>query len=112
MRKILIIAAIFLMVAGAYAQECPADKVCVSREVALKAIADADKVTALEAEGKAKDQAISDLKDLLNKSKVEFASVSGENTALRQNDVSNRAIITVLLQSTKKQCKPFSICVF
>ena len=104
---------ILLLTTAAYAQtDCPESKVCISREAAIKAIADADKVTALEAEGKAKDQAISDLKDLLNKSKVEFAAVSGENTALRQNDVSNRAIITVLLQSTKKQCKPFSICIF
>ncbi len=80
---------------------CPADKVCISRPAALKAVADADKVTTLEAEGRAKDQAIADLRDLLNKSRIEFAAASGENTALRQNAVQDRAIIDILLKSVR-----------
>jgi len=98
----------------AAAQDCPHPNGCVviSREAALKAVADADKVTALEAEGKAKDAAIAGLKDELHKMTIEFAAKSGENTALKQNAVSDRAIITELLKYTKKRCLPFSVCLF
>ena len=86
---------------AAQASDCPADKVCLSRDAALKALADADKVTAYEAEIKVKDQAIDDLKELLNKMRIEFAAISGEATALRQNAVSDRAIIDILLKNVR-----------
>lgn len=87
--------------AAAQATDCPADKVCITREAALKAVADADAVIALKKEIAVKDQAFADQKDLLNKMRIDFAEVSGENTALKQNDVSNRAIIEILLKNAK-----------
>lgn len=83
---------------------CPDGMVCVSPAVARKALEDADKVIALEVESKAKDQAIADLRDLLNKARIEFANVSGENTALKQNAVQDRAVIGVLLTKVQKKC--------
>lgn len=91
---------------------CPPTLVCITREAAVKALADADKVIALETESKAKDDAIAGLRGELNKMRIEFAEKSGENSALKQNAVSDRAIITELLKYTKKQCKPFSLCLF
>lgn len=111
MIKILIIAISFLIFAlPSMAQDvCPPDKVCITREAAIKALADADKVIALEAEGKAKDEAIGGLRKELNDMRIEYASVKGENSALKQNDVSNRQIIEYLVKNVKKKCQPFSI---
>lgn len=81
--------------------ECPANLVCISPEAARKAVNDAAKVTALEAEGKAKDQAIADLKALLETARIEYAATKGENSALKQNAVQDRAIIEVLLKSVR-----------
>ncbi len=46
----------------------------------------------------------------LNKMRIEFAAASGELTAVKQNAVSDRAIIDLLLKSVKKKCMPFSVC--
>lgn len=110
MRKIFIIAIIFFIFAVAASaqdsitvttRDCPPDRVCISRAAAEKALVDADRVKALEIEGKEKDRALADMRDLLNKSRIEFAAVSGENTALRQNAVQDRAIIEILLKSVR-----------
>lgn len=87
--------------ASAQAAECPANLVCISREAALKALADADEVKALRAEVKVKDQGFEDLRKELNRIRIEFAEKSGENTALKQNAVSDRAIIDLLLKNVK-----------
>lgn len=86
---------------SAQTADCPADKVCITRDAALKSLADADKVVAQAAELKVKDQAIDDLKTELNKMRVEFAEKSGENTALKQNAVADRAIIDLLLKNVR-----------
>ena len=80
------------------AQDCPHPGGCVtiSREAALKALADADRVKALEAELKVKDVAIEDLKKLLADMRVEFARCSGEATILKQRAVSDAAMIELL----------------
>lgn len=107
---------VFLVALGAFASsaqgqtECPADKVCISREAALKALADADRVKALESEILVKDKAIEDFRDELNKMRIEFARVSGEATALKSNAVRDAALIELLLKYTKKKCLPLSIC--
>jgi hypothetical protein len=102
----------FLVFAGsASAQsECPADKVCISREAAIKALADADKVTALEKESEAKDKAIADIRKELNDMRIEFARVSGENTGLKTSAVRMDAILDLALKNTKKKCMPLSVC--
>lgn len=75
---------------------CPPDLVCITRDAALKALADADRVKALEAEIKVKDQAYADLGKLLNDMRVEFARCSGETTILKQRAVSDAAMIELL----------------
>ena len=91
-----------LFVLDGYSQtECPADKVCISPAAARQALVDSDTVKAQQTQIAAQDQAIADLKTELNNMRVRFAEVSGEATALRQNAVSDRAIITVLLQSVR-----------
>lgn len=96
-------------VASVKAQECPADKVCISPEAARKAITDDATVKAQAVQIKDLQQAVLDEKANTHKIEVQFAEVSGENTALKQNAVSDRAIIEVLLKNSKKKCMPFSI---
>lgn len=76
--------------------DCPPDRVCISREAAQKALADADRVKALDAELKVKDTAIEGLKILLGDMRVEFARCSGEATILKQRAVSDAAMIELL----------------
>jgi hypothetical protein len=90
--------------------ECPVDKVCITRDAAIKAINDGDMVVAQKAEIAVKDQAIADLKELLNKMRIEYAEARGELTAVKQNAVSDRAIIDILIKGQKKKCMPLSIC--
>jgi len=75
--------------------------VCISPEAARKALVDADTVKAQAEQIKVLEQAVKDAQDNTHKMAIEFARVSGENTALRQNDVSNRAIMEVLLKNSR-----------
>lgn len=84
------------VVARSQTLDCPPDKVCITREAALKAIADADRVKALEAEIKVREKAHEDLKILLADMRVEFARCSGETTILKQRAVSDAAMIELL----------------
>lgn len=87
--------------ARAQTAECPADLVCISREAAVQAVVNADKVKALEADANAKDAAIADLKAALAQMRLEFAARSGENTVLKQQQVADRAVIELLLKYAK-----------
>lgn len=100
-----------LLFCGTYhAQTCPVDMVCITPAAARQALADSDTVKAQKSELAVKDQAIADLKELLANMRIQFAEKSGENTALKQNAVSDRAIITELLKYSKKKCMPLSVC--
>jgi len=88
----------------------PQNCVLITREAAIKALNDSDRVKALEAEIKVKDEAYDAQKGLLNEMRIEFARVSGELTGIKQNAVQDRAIIAELLKNTKKKCLPFSVC--
>lgn len=105
--KCLFTVALSLMAFASYAdgqsQDCPSPQGCVliTREAALKALDDADKVKAQEAEIKVKDQAIAGLKTELNNVRVEFARASGELSGLKQNAVQDRAIIEILLKNAR-----------
>lgn len=101
---------ILLLTGSAIAQTCPENLVCISRESAIIAVENAEKVKALEAEGKAKDIALKDKDDVINKLKVEYAEAKGEISALKQNAVSDRAIIDILIKGQRKKCMPLSIC--
>ena len=108
MKKWLVLT-MFFMAAGAaiangQAADCPANMVCLSRQAAEKALADSDRVKALESEIKAKDDAIAGIRGELNNMRIEFARVSGENTGLKSNAVQDRAIIAELLKYAKKRC--------
>lgn len=93
-------------------QECPHASGCVtiSREAALKALEDSDARKALEAEVKVKDQAIADFRDLLNQMRIQYAEKAGEVTALKQNAVSDRALIEILVKFARP--KKFGIINF
>lgn len=115
-----IIFTILVMVSGtlgacdreAYGQapECPPNLVCITREAAQRALADSDMVAAQKVEIAALKQAAEDFKAELNKMRVNFAEVSGENTALKQAQIRYDAILDLLLKNTKKKCMPLSVC--
>jgi hypothetical protein len=86
----------------ATAPKCPPELVCISREAALKALSDAEKVKQFEAERAAYEKAIADLKDALADLRAEFARASGENSILKQRAVSDAALIELLV----KQARP------
>lgn len=96
------ICTLVLLLSGAIAAnaqtDCPHPSGCVtiSREAALKALADNDRVKALESELAVKNKAIEDLKSLLADMRVEFARCSGETTILKQRAVSDAAMIELL----------------
>lgn len=79
-------------------QDCPADRVCLTREAALTALQNADRVKALEKENLTLTEALNAIKVELNKIRVEYAEKVGENTALKQNAVSDRALIEILIK--------------
>lgn len=98
------------LVLTSYAQqECPADKVCISPAAARKAITDDATVKAQAVQIDALKQAVQDEKGVSNDLKIKFAEVSGRNDELRQAQVSDRAIIEILLKNSKKKCQPLSI---
>lgn len=97
-------------IAQTAADGCPANLVCISREAALKALADSDRVKALEAEIKVKDTAIDGLKAEISNLRVEFARASGELTGLKTSAVRDGAIIELLLKNARP--KKFGIINF
>jgi hypothetical protein len=103
MKKLFLV--LFLFAGTAYSQsECatsPEKCVLITREAAVTALQNSDRVTALEKENLALTQALNDLKAEVNKVRVEYAEKVGENTALKQNSISDRAIIEILLKSAK-----------
>lgn len=113
--KILFITTLFFLfaiTASAQCPEMPPGFLCVTREAAQAGLEAGDKAKALEVELKARDEAHKTVVQALNDMRIEFARVSGENTALKQNAVSDRAIMEILLKNTKKKCLPFALCVF
>jgi hypothetical protein len=77
---------------------CPDGYVCITPAAARAALEAGDKAKALEAEMKVKDQAISDLKDLLHKSQENYAECRGELTTLHQDRVEWMAEKELLLK--------------
>lgn len=102
--KRIVLFSILAVCTGAFASSahaqvnCPESFVCITREAAMKALADSDRVKALESEVKVKDTAVEDMRAELNRMRVEFARVSGEATALRTNAVRDAALIELLMK--------------
>lgn len=103
MKKLLLV--LFLFAGTAYSQsECstaPEKCVLITREAAVRALQDSDRVKALEKENLTLTEALNAMKVELNKIRVEYAEKVGENTALKQNAINDRAIIEILLKSAK-----------
>lgn len=119
--KILLITTLFILSAtfavSAQNVPCPPDKpdamgcLIITHTAAVKALTDSDQVKAQTAEIAAKDKAISDLKDELNKIKIEFAGKTEGLSQCQQNAVSDRAIIQLLVQGYPKRSK-YGVIVF
>ena len=101
--------AIFLLLI-AMCGPAEAQDVSITREAAIKAVENAERVTALEKENDILKQAFADIKDQINKVMVDLARVSGENTILKQTAVKDAAMIELLVKSVKKKCLPLTIC--
>ncbi len=103
MKKLLLV--LFLFAGTAYSQsECstaPEKCVLITREAAIRALQDSDRGKALEKENLTLTEALNAIKVELNKIRVEYAEKVGENTALKQNAISDRSIIEILLKSAK-----------
>jgi hypothetical protein len=103
--NILLMSVTCCILTQAQSTDCPVDKVCISREAAITAVTNAEKVTALEAESKVKDKSLVDMLAEMNKLRVEFAHVSGQATELRQSQVADRAVTELLIKTCKKPNK-------
>lgn len=102
----MLIATVAVLVLGsiaANAQDCPPDKVCLDREHAAKYLAIEDENKALKAEIAAKDQAAKDLKDEIDRMRLELAKAIGEKTGSEQMVVRLTAIVDVLVKNTRKK---------
>ncbi len=96
------------------AQTCPvmpSGLVCLTRDAAVAALEAGDKAKALEVENKElREKVIPALKDEIANMRLEYIKASTESTVLKQNAVSDRSIIEILLKFSKKKCMPFSVC--
>lgn len=86
--------------------QCPPDKfpngcVVISPEAARQALEDSDTVKAQKAEIAVLNQAIDDFRKELNNMRIEYAATKGELSMCKQNGVSDRAIIDILLKHVK-----------
>jgi hypothetical protein len=84
--------------------------VCITREAAVKALEDSDKVKALEAENKVLKQAVNDQREITTTLRVELGKMTGELTGSQQMNVRQTAIIDVLLKNVRP--KKFGIINF
>jgi len=110
MKRLLLLITFFLCGSYAYGQEqCPPDKVCISREAAVKAVADAKTVDAQKVEIDALNKAIADYKQQLNDMRVQFAEMSGEATILKQRAVSDAALIELLTKMVRPKVNGIKI---
>lgn len=103
MRWLLVTIALFAFapLASGQSTECPANMVCISPEAARKALETSD---ALEAEKKltaAKDAAINDLKNEIDRMRIEVARLMGEKSQMEQDRVRQNAIMDILIRNSR-----------
>ena len=87
--------------ASAQSSECPADRVCLTRDEAVEYLTLADKAKALEAEIAVLRQAVADKDKIAETLKIELARISGEKTQLEADRVRWTAVIDVLIKSAR-----------
>jgi len=114
MRKLFIIGIVLFASSLAYGQtdcsQTPENCVLITREAAIKALEDSDKVKALEAQVTVLKDAVSAHKDIETTLKVELAKAIGENTALQKSEVRLTAWLDIAMKNSRKKCMPFSLC--
>lgn len=106
MFKIIFIITFLFVGAFTVSAQCPVMPegfICLSREAAQKALEAGDRADALSVQLDAQKAAYEQMRTALNDMRVSFATVSGENTILKQQQVADRALMTVLVQNTKKK---------
>lgn len=91
-------------------QEQPQNCVLITREAAIKALEDSDRVKSLEAEVIVLKQAVNDQREITTNLKIELGKAMGELTGSQQMNVRQTAIIDTILKYTKKKCMPLSVC--
>ncbi len=107
MKKLLLailLTSAFCLTANAQTPEptpCAENCVTISRDAAIKAVETAKERDALAIQLKAEQKAFEDLRNELNEMRIRFAATSGELSGLKQNAVSDRAIIEILLKSVR-----------
>lgn len=112
MKKLFFIATFIILSSCNYAYgQVVEQTVTISKEAAIKCLETGDKVIALTDEIKIKDKAVADLKDEINRLKIELAKSSTRATDLEQQQVADRAVIEFLLKNTKTRNK-FGLIVF
>lgn len=117
MRKLILFALLaFGSVLSAHAQSevgiptaCPADKVCISRQAAEKALADAKQVDADKVLAAAYEKAIADYKIQLAEMRATYAEAAGENTVYKQNAVRDGALIELLVKMVRPKVNGIKI---
>lgn len=92
---------LFAIAVVAQTTECPADRVCLTREEAIEYLTLADKAKAQEAEIAVLRQAVADREKLTTDLKIELARISGEKTQLEADRVRWTAVIDVLIKSAR-----------
>ena len=97
LKVIFILVALVLLIGQAQAQDCPPDKVCLDKQTAAKYLTLEDTVKAKDAELATVKTALNDAQKEIGEWRVNYARMSGENTALKQNALQDRAIITAMI---------------
>lgn len=92
---------LFAIAVVAQTTECPADRVCLTRDEAVEYLTLADRAKALEAEVAVLRQAITDKDKIAEGLKIELARISGEKTQLEADRVRWTAVIDVLIKSAR-----------
>ena len=114
MKKLFALSIVFFACAiSAMAQTCqeqPQNCVLITREAAIKALEDSDRVKSLEAEIAVLKDGIAKHKDIETNLKVELGKAIGELTGSQQMNVRQTAIIDVLLKNVRP--KKFGIINF
>ena len=105
-KTIFILIALVLLIGQAQGQvsDCPADKVCLTREQAVEALQNRDKVKALEEREKALEEARKIDAETIANLKLELAKMTGDKTGAEQMIVRLSAIVDFMLKNgrTKK----------
>lgn len=81
--------------------DCPPDRVCLTREQAIEYLTYRDENAALKKEIEVLRQAISDQRSVTETIKIELARISGEKSQLEADRVRWTAVIDILVKNSR-----------